>query len=585
MIIKKLHIENFGKLSNFDIDFNEHLNVLYKENGWGKSTLTAFIKAMFYSMPARSRGDDFKYERPKYFPWQGGKYGGYIEYETDGETYRITRYFEKTPEGDFYELKNLATNKIVTYESERLGDALFGLGRESFEVTALFPQLNFISSSTVQITANLTGLNKFQNDMENISQAIKIIDAKFSGLKKERPKKEELESLKNNILNNENLINEEKTKLEDVKKQLLDFKDSESNLSTQLNEENKQFELLSHSFEKKIALQENLTKQNERLSEVLQASNQLKDEKFSKKGGNGNKKLKYFVLSPSILLTLVMVVVLTLGAIDLLVGLLCIIGFIGLAILSYFALSRARLAKDVKNDLKDLDKQLKDNDEQAKTLQKDINEISNQLKLFAGLNAPDRQKLEGLEDQTTHIKLQRLSCENEIVNITESIDRKIELNEKLQGELDAKNDLICQIDKKMAILKSTRDFLLSAKENVSKRFVVPVNEKLKDILSKFNFSNQEFVVDTSWKVKENTNYGMKDFEYSSQGVQDIISFCQRINLIQEVYQKERPMIILDDTFVNLDDHNMGIAKQIVREISKDYQVLYICCNERCSITT
>ena len=133
-------------------------------------------------------------------------------------------------------------------------------------------------------------------------------------------------------------------------------------------------------------------------------------------------------------------------------------------------------------------------------------------------------------------------------------------------------------------MQSKKDYLLSAKENVSKRFIVPVNEKLKEVLSKFNFAGRDYVVDTSWKVKENTNFGTKDFEYSSQGLKDIISFCQRINLIQDVYKKEKPIIILDDTFVNLDDQNLMIAKEIVREISNEYQILYICCNERCMIT-
>ena len=102
-------------------------------------------------------------------------------------------------------------------------------------------------------------------------------------------------------------------------------------------------------------------------------------------------------------------------------------------------------------------------------------------------------------------------------------------------------------------------------------------------MSKFNFKENQFVVDTAWKITENTNFGSKEFEYSSQGLQDIISFCQRINLIDEVYKKEKPIIILDDTFVNLDDEKMEIAKQIVREIAEDYQILYICCNERCKI--
>ena len=55
MKIVKLHIENFGKLSNFDLSFSSELNQFIHENGWGKSTLCAFIKAMVYGLEAMGR--------------------------------------------------------------------------------------------------------------------------------------------------------------------------------------------------------------------------------------------------------------------------------------------------------------------------------------------------------------------------------------------------------------------------------------------------------------------------------------------------------------------------------------------------
>ena len=48
MKLVSLHIDNFGKFNNLDMSFNNGLNQLIEENGWGKSTLTAFIKVMFY---------------------------------------------------------------------------------------------------------------------------------------------------------------------------------------------------------------------------------------------------------------------------------------------------------------------------------------------------------------------------------------------------------------------------------------------------------------------------------------------------------------------------------------------------------
>ena len=42
------HINNFGKLSDLNINFNDGVNVINQPNGWGKSTLAAFLKTMMY---------------------------------------------------------------------------------------------------------------------------------------------------------------------------------------------------------------------------------------------------------------------------------------------------------------------------------------------------------------------------------------------------------------------------------------------------------------------------------------------------------------------------------------------------------
>ena len=49
------HIENFGGLSNFDLEFDAGLTVLRRENGFGKTTLAEFIRAMFYGFPRQTK--------------------------------------------------------------------------------------------------------------------------------------------------------------------------------------------------------------------------------------------------------------------------------------------------------------------------------------------------------------------------------------------------------------------------------------------------------------------------------------------------------------------------------------------------
>ena len=54
MKIKSLHIVEFGALSNFDITFTDGITTVCENNGYGKSTLAAFIKAMFYGLESYS---------------------------------------------------------------------------------------------------------------------------------------------------------------------------------------------------------------------------------------------------------------------------------------------------------------------------------------------------------------------------------------------------------------------------------------------------------------------------------------------------------------------------------------------------
>ena len=199
MRLTKLHIENFGKIIQLDLDFTASLNEIMHDNGWGKSTLTVFIKSMFYGIPAKTRGDEVRSVRTKYMPWQGGVYGGFIEYELNGTIYRVTRTFGKSPEYDTFELLDYSNNSVTKDEIKSLGEQLFGIGEDSFTMTAFFPQLNFKSASNSELTANLTGVNKYQDDLANIDKAIKKLKEKRLDIKRQLPKKVEIEDKRMNL--------------------------------------------------------------------------------------------------------------------------------------------------------------------------------------------------------------------------------------------------------------------------------------------------------------------------------------------------------------------------------------------------
>lgn len=46
-----------------------------------------------------------------------------------------------------------------------------------------------------------------------------------------------------------------------------------------------------------------------------------------------------------------------------------------------------------------------------------------------------------------------------------------------------------------------------------------------------------------------------------------------------MYKEEKPFLIFDDPFVNLDDNNIKGAMKLLDEIAKNYQVIYFTCSE------
>ena len=53
MIIEKLNIKAFGRLRDYELELSPGVNIIEGENESGKSTLCAFIKFIFYGIPAK----------------------------------------------------------------------------------------------------------------------------------------------------------------------------------------------------------------------------------------------------------------------------------------------------------------------------------------------------------------------------------------------------------------------------------------------------------------------------------------------------------------------------------------------------
>ena len=182
MKLESLYIENFGGLHQYALDFEAGITSLIQPNGFGKTTLAEFIRAMFYGFPRKSKTLE-KSLRQKYTPWNGGSFGGNLTFAYQGQRYRIERTFGANPKGDTFAVIDLDTGRKTNRFPEEIGQELFGLDAESFERSAYLPQLRETEGFlTASVQAKLSDLVEESGDVANYDKAMATLRAERSAL-------------------------------------------------------------------------------------------------------------------------------------------------------------------------------------------------------------------------------------------------------------------------------------------------------------------------------------------------------------------------------------------------------------------
>lgn len=175
VIMKECHVDNFGKISDFDFHFGKGLNVIYEDNSWGKTTFSVFIKSMFYGLEYNTKR---KNERKQYDPWQGGVFGGSLTLEINGREYRIERTFGKKDKDDTFALYDLGTGKLSSDYSENIGEELFEIDRDSFCKSIYIPQCSTETEMTDSFHAKIGNLVQVKDDISNYEIVVKLLENK-----------------------------------------------------------------------------------------------------------------------------------------------------------------------------------------------------------------------------------------------------------------------------------------------------------------------------------------------------------------------------------------------------------------------
>lgn len=193
-----------------------------------------------------------------------------------------------------------------------------------------------------------------------------------------------------------------------------------------------------------------------------------------------------------------------------------------------------------------------------------------------------RARREHVHEELLHCRSQEADSERKMDELSlerDERDAMLEELKELRGRQETDMDLY-----RHAVTASM--FLQRAKESLTSRYADPIRTgfcKYWEMITGnsaagvYLDANSNVTIEKGGKQRESADL--------STGWRDLTGICLRTALADAMYppdRGERPPLILDDPFTNLDDGMMEGAMRFLRETGRNYQILYFTCSSsRC----
>ena len=628
MQIRRIQVADFGKLHDIELDFSDGFQTITGENGWGKSTMAAFIKAMLYGMEATTRRSLLENERRHYQPWQGGTYGGSMEFSAGGKMYRVERTFGSKEKDDTFALYDLSTGLLSTDYSERLGEDLFHIDRGAWERSCYLGQRKLEVLVNDSLHARLSHAEEDAGDIENYERAAASLEERMKFLKKTGNRGEiaRLQEERRQVREQIEAYETQQEKLWQAQRELLEkrLQEQEEKLQEanvrlagyeELPMKEQELDQLREQIFRCQAAREREQSAEQQYTQAEQREERQKAElEAVRESAQGQRKNdRKWMLTGGIGLVMLLVgiiVVFTDNIFGTVLSVILILLGLAVTITAFLQLSRSQrsyhLAKETYHQqLTELQqyqkqvKQLKKQWEAAEAFRKEQEQapILQKLRKATGYGMeqlPDGEVLEQCwqreRERSREFQNLRASCENQRKEVrkcqqelaayeqrgknAEQTEVRMELEEKLMDL----SEQIQESERKYELLFRTLELLKTARDRFLGRYLTTLKEKTAEYLSILEPAWKDSIeMDVDLKIRIRQQGVLRDPEYFSTGWQDLFRLAQRFALMDALCEGESSVAILDDPFVNLDEEKRARALELLNQIGKQRQIIYFTC--------
>lgn len=553
MYITYIYIENFGVLSDYRYSPKPGLNEIYAENGAGKTTLSEFIRAMFFGMPgARTRKQLNDALRKKYKPWQQGIFGGYVEFIAASKEYRLTRTFGDKESDDTFLLIDKATGLVSNDYTVNIGKELFGTDRDTFANTAWisgkdtrFAAGSGLYESLGEGTDISTGANSFERAKKSIDDAIRYYKSTAG-----KGVINELEYKINNI--NDELVRL-KNDYDDLNKERSALKFTDEEFKEENYHWKHRLEWLDDYFSGGVI-------ESDELDRLLKENDD--EMQYNRKRAESSKKR----IVSGIVLIIIFAALLIISAAEgfFIAALLCLMMSM---IFGYFSIKNVKRCRQFADNIKLCE--INENKYKQIALYKDeYDTLSDIEREHEAIRKNAGAKLKNLKESA----------------INEKADEILKKTADLKWEKMTLSEQLKQASQRAELLTKTRRFMIMAKESYTVGYMDSVISKMRQYIRYFDEDlSSRTEIDVKFDVNILSGSTPRQIDYYSTGIKDIIWLCERFAVIDVLYKKEQPVMLLDDIFVNLDDKMFERGRKIAADMAQKRQIIYFTCRKNNSI--
>lgn len=621
MKLIKCYVENFGILHRYECTFGEGINCHISVNGSGKSTLAAFIRAMLYGLGDNRRASLDENERKRYTPWQGGAFGGSLTFSRGDEIFTVERSFGARPSQDTCTLRRLSDGAVLDTGERTVGEVFLDIDRDGFSSTLFISDRSIGVGSSSSVAARISDMLDTSSD--GVDNALKRLRDK-ARLYEKRGGGGEIADTRAKIYTCNSAIEAAEAHAESAEASFQRMHEISTRLKSARGERERLFRSSVANNNSVLAsdaqayfLQDRIRSEKEKLNAVMHTfkSGIPREEELDRaeakyrraKLMNSEADVQGHHCPVAVILLLFLGVVLigaglTLGIIGYPIAYIgCAIGASVLIISIVLALhgrgarrksessrdERARLLAECEAFLSHFNTVGVD---PFSEIRRAIGEYEYTTALIDRLNGELRgiKEKSQIDTRSDVLSVDIVRLDGEIAELerayalTEreyraSLDRADELDELLAR----RTELVARLErytKRLEILKKTEQMLEKASARLAASHIDGLRRSLEGYANMMSEDEGEFTVDTELRISKVVGASARASESFSRGLRDLYTLALKLALTDTVYKGITPFVILDDPFAAFDDGRCAMAKDMLRRIGKERQIIYFTCS-------